>query len=505
MNTHSAAGLWRCRYFHDALSGGGYTLTTMRRLSAIACLFGLLLLSGFLSGQDNSGSRVMLMEIKGGIGPATTDYVRRGLDDAAQDGAMAVVLRIDTPGGLDAATRDINQAILASPVPVIGYVAPEGARAASAGTYILYATHVAAMAPATSLGAATPVSISGGDAGGGGGQPEPSDGEADDAEGADKTGGGSAMERKVVNDSVAYLRGLAERRGRDTEFAEAAVRDAATLTSSQALERGVIEYIADNVEHLLAQVDGLELTLEQGGLTLATAGAEVVPVVPDWRNRLLATITDPGVAYFLLMIGLYGLIFEGYNPGVLVPGVIGAISLLLALYALQVLPVNYVGVTLIILGIALITAEMFLPSFGVMGIGGLVALVFGSIMLFDTDVPGFGVPVAMIGSMAAISGLAFMAVMYLALAARRRPVTTGKHELVGQQAVALAPFHGRGRVRIRGEDWQADSGEPVLGGQAVRVVALEGLVLVVQPLESPAAPDPAAAGSHHPGHRFHPP
>lgn len=480
----------------------------MSRLSAIACLFGVLLLSGLvpgpLSGQENEGPNVLLLDIKGGIGPATTDYVRRGLDEAADEGAMAVVLRIDTPGGLDAATRDINQAILASPVPVIGYVAPEGARAASAGTYILYATHVAAMAPATSLGAATPVSISGGDAGGGR-EPEPSGNDGDDGNGDQDAGGGTAMERKVINDSVAYLRGLAERRGRDTEFAEAAVRDAATLTSSQALERGVIEFIADNVEHLLAQVDGLELALEQGDITLATAGARVVPVEPDWRNRLLATITDPGVAYFLLMIGLYGLIFEGYNPGVLVPGVVGAIALLLALYALQVLPVNYVGVTLIILGIALITAEMFLPSFGVLGIGGLVALVIGSIMLFDADVPGFGVPVAMIGSMAAISGLAFMVVMYLALAARKRPVTTGRHELIGQQAVALESFHGRGRVRIRGEVWQADSGEPVLGGQSVKVAAMDGLVLIVQPMESPAAGPEDTAGNPRPGPRPHSP
>lgn len=438
---------------------------------ALCCIaLGLSFLTGLMAEErSGNGRTVMLLDVKGGIGVATTDYLRRGLARAEAEGAHAVVLRIDTPGGLDAATRDINQLILASRVPVIGYVAPEGARAASAGTYILYATHLAAMAPATSLGAATPVSM--------GGQ-EPSrpptrergrDEEGNEAE-RDPEPDGGAMARKVTNDAVAYLRGLAERRGRNAEFAEAAVRDAATLTSSEALEQQVIELVATGIQDLLRQADGRTVRIGEQERTLATADAEVVSVEPDWRNRLLATITDPAIAYFLLMIGLYGLIFEGYNPGAIVPGVIGAIALLLAMYALQVLPVNYAGVGLILLGVILMVSEMFLPSFGALGIGGLVALVAGSIMLFDSDVPGFAAPTRMIAGFAILSGGSFMAVLYMAVRARRRPVTTGEHELVGQQAVVVHDFTGRGHVRIRGEIWQADSSQPLIAGQAQTVL-----------------------------------
>lgn len=449
--------------------------------SLLLTLLALLLAVGLTAAQaPSSAGRVYLIEVDGGIGPATSDHIRRGIARAQTDGAMAVVLRIDTPGGLDAATRDINQALLAAQVPVIGYVAPEGARAASAGTFILYATHLAAMAPATSLGAASPVAIGGGDPGGpsprrptpGAGQEDEGDGEAED---------GTAMSRKVTNDAVAYLRGIAERRGRDVAFAEAAVRDAATLTAREALERGVIEIVAADLDDLLAQADGRTVRLGEREATLALAGAVVETLAPDWRNRLLSVITDPSIAYFLLLIGLYGLVFEGYNPGALVPGVVGAISLLLALYALQVLPVNYAGIALIVLGVVLMTAELFLPSFGTLGIGGVVALVAGSVMLFDTDVPGFGVPRGLIGAVAGVSGLAFLAIGWLAVRARRRPVVTGRHELIGHVAIARNDFDGRGHVRIRGEDWQARSSDPVRAGEPVVVTGLDGLVLLVRP------------------------
>ncbi|MDR7134423.1 membrane-bound serine protease (ClpP class) [Lysobacter niastensis] len=468
------------------------------------CLAGLLWLVPVLHAAPpvpvGARGEVVLLDIKGGIGPATRDFVIHGLEKARDRNARAVVLRIDTPGGLDAATRDINQAILASDVPVIAWVAPEGARAASAGTYILYACHLAAMAPATALGAATPVSMGGPGPGPMPGaeparkpeQPPPgTNGKPDANAKPDRHEPPDAMSRKAVNDAVAYLRSLAELRQRNAEFAEAAVRDAATLTATQAHAQGVIEILAADLPALLRQADGRRVRLAHREVVLAIAGQPVNKLEPDWRSRLLAVITEPTVAYLLLLVGLYGLVFEGYSPGAVLPGVVGAICLLMALYALQVLPVNYAGIALIALGVVLIAVEFAMPSFGALGIGGVVSLVVGSLIMFDTDVPGYGVPGRLVVGIGGASALVFMGMIWLAARARRQPVVTGVEELVGHTAVATRDFQwrefdGRGQVRIRGEDWQAVCDRPISRGQPVRVLALDGLVLRVAPMGEPA-------------------
>lgn len=423
----------------------------------------------------------VVLEINDAIGPATSDYFQRGLAAAAERDAPVVVLKLNTPGGLDTAMRDIIQATLASPVPVIMWVAPNGARAASAGTYMLYASHVAAMAPATNLGAATPVSI-------GGGTPAPAP-SAEEEKGEDEPENGEprkdaptdASSLKAVNDAVAYIRGLAELRGRNADWAESAVRDAASLNARAALEAGVIDLIAEDLDGLLAAADGREVQTATGSVTLATAGLATIAIEPDWRNRLLATITNPNIAYLLLIVGLYGLLLEGYNPGALVPGIVGAISLLLAAYALQMLPINYVGLALVLLGIALIVAETFVPSFGALGLGGIVALTIGSIMLLDTDVPGFGISKSLIGAIAVVAGGTLLATLGFALKTRRNPVVTGRERMVGRTAVAYEDFDGTGRVRVDGELWNATSAAPIRAGQTVTIIALDGLWLTVSP------------------------
>lgn len=416
------------------------------------------------------------LEIRDAIGPATSDYIMRGIESAEASGASLVIIEMDTPGGLDASMRDIIKAILASRVPVASFVSPAGSRAASAGTYILYASHLAVMAPATNLGAATPVQI-GGD---GGGNPAPETSPAEEGKEAD---GGTAMERKIINDAVAYIRELAALRERNAQWAERAVREGASLGAEEAVEMKVVDFLADNIQALLATAHGRSVRLGDSDITLDTAALRVVHLDPDWRTRILATITNPSLAYMLLLAGIYGLVLEGYNPGSLLPGITGAICLLLALFAFQLLSVNFAGLGLIVLGVVLLVAEAFTPSFGVLGVGGIAAFVFGSILLLDSDIPGFAISPALIGSVAATASIGLLALMFFLVGAHRRPVISGREGLVGGIAEALEDFSdGTGMVLVEGERWSARCPRPVTKGEQLRILRLHGLLLEVEPI-----------------------
>lgn len=455
------------------------------KIMAVVC-FGLTLNWG-------NAAPVVVIPLTGAIGPANADFVSRSIVRAQKEGAQLIVLRMDTPGGLDISMRQIIQTILASPVPVAGFVAPSGARAASAGTYILYASHIAAMAPGTNLGAASPVQIGMPD------QMEPEQPQKSDKNAAKGSKSASAPElksdtqstlsRKQMHDAAAYIRGLAQMRGRNAVWAERAVREAVSLSANEALTQKVIDITAGDVPELLRKLDGRQVSTADSVVhVLHTAGAPIVTMEPDWRTNFLAVITDPSMALILLMVGIYGLIFEFSNPGMVLPGVAGAICVLLGMFALQMLPVNYAGLALILLGIGLLAMEVFLPTFGVVGIGGIIAFGLGAMMLIDTESPGFGIPISLIVALAAVTALFIFFVSGAVLKSRRRPVVSGQEALLGSGGIMLYDLRpdaaaGEGWARVHSEQWRVQSTVPLQQGQRVRVIGRTGLVLTVVPVK----------------------
>ena len=416
-------------------------------------------------------SSIWVLELRGAVGPASADYIIRGISEAEAANADLIVLKMDTPGGLDTAMRQIIKAIIASKVPVASYVSPSGSRAASAGTYILYASHIAAMAPATNLGAATPVQI---------GAPSLPASPKQDNDGDKNTppvNPANAMQKKAINDAVAYIQGLASLHDRNALWAEKAVREAASLSAQQALEENVIDIIANDIDDLLQQIHDRPINMGDSKKTLALHNPSFHHYEPDWRNEFLTVITDPNVAYILMMIGIYGLLLEAYNPGTMVPGVVGAVSLLLAMYAFQVLPVSYAGLALIILGVMLMITEAFAPSFGILGLGGISSFIIGSIILMDTDIPAYQLALPVILSFACASVLILVFLLSMIMRARKQDVVSGLCTLEGQTTTVVEMRADKAMVLLQGEFWQINCDSDLISGDTVKIIAATGVCL----------------------------
>jgi membrane-bound serine protease (ClpP class) len=416
-----------------------------------------------------AAEHAVVLELDGAIGPPTADYVTRELNAVKPNAVGIVILRINTPGGLMSSMRKIVSAILASPVPVVAYVAPSGARAASAGTYIAYACAIAAMAPGTNIGAATPVQL-------GRSNPLP----ADQKEQKGQEQNGDAETHKIVNDAVAYIRSLAALNHRNADWAEQAVRTAASVPATEALKLNVIDVIAADDGDLLHQIDGRTVMVEGKPVRLATAGLKVERRPPGWRTALLEILTDPNVAFILMLVGVYGLILEFFSPGAVAPGLIGTISLLLALYGLALIPINYAGAALVIFGIALMVAEAHIGAFGALGVGGIAAFVIGALMMFPSRAPGFALSGGVIVGAAIGSAAVLLVVLAALLRSHRRPIATGGEALIGSEGEVVSWQGVDGRVRVKGEIWRARSASPLAAGARVKVIGRDGLVLRVE-------------------------
>lgn len=473
--------------------GGG---AARRASGAAAWAWLLLLLGSFPASAPRAADAsaparsALVVQVDGAIGPAMSRYVQQALDRAAREQAPVVILQLDTPGGLDTAMREIIQAILASPVPVVGYVAPSGARAASAGTYILYACALAAMAPATNLGAATPIAL--------GGQEQPSapvaSGKPSAPAGAAEAPATTASERKAVNDAVAYIRSLAQLHGRNADWAESAVRGAASLPASDALAAHVIDVMAPDIPTLLKRIDTRQAIVAGAPTVLHTAGIGFTELTPDWRTGLLLFLSHPTIAYGLLLAGIWGLLLEGYHPGAVLPGVAGALALLLALYGLELLQVDFAGLALMALGVGLIVTEFFMPTYGSLGIGGLAAFVIGSIILFSNHGAGLQVALPMIIGVAIAGALVIAAIAALAARARRRPVTTGAEAMIGESVEVVGGTPEEYLVRYGGELWRAHSATPLPTGAHARIVRVSALTLWIEPIATTASASPLSRG-----------